>query len=224
MTVQVTTTAVDPENDVLTYNYTVTGGRITGQGANVTWDLTGAAPGTYTITAGVDDGCGVCGQTQTRTITVRECDCITPIVTPPCVCADVSVTGPSGLIRAGETMTFTATTTGGNVGTYTWSVDAGTIVSGQGTPTITVQTTAGQTGNVTATVRTTGDCPECAREASGVGSIEAIPTAQLIDTIGAASNDDIKARFDALRVALSNDRLQQLLSSIMVRLDRLQLV
>ncbi|MEP7075982.1 MAG: hypothetical protein ABI878_09235, partial [Acidobacteriota bacterium] len=34
-TVNVTTTAVDPENDVLTYNYTVSGGRIVGQGANV---------------------------------------------------------------------------------------------------------------------------------------------------------------------------------------------
>ncbi|MBA2620655.1 MAG: hypothetical protein H0U87_05585, partial [Acidobacteria bacterium] len=53
MTVNVRTTAVDPENDVLTYNYTVSGGRITGTGANVSWDLTGAAPGTYTITAGV---------------------------------------------------------------------------------------------------------------------------------------------------------------------------
>ena len=205
MTVQVTTTAVDPENDVLTYNYTVTGGRIVGQGANVSWDLTGAAPGTYTITAGVDDGCGVCGQTQTRTITVRACDCVPVVVTPPCVCAEVSVTGPSGLVRAGETMTFTANTSGGNVATYNWSVDAGTIVSGQGTPSITVQTTAGQTGNVTATLKTTGDCPDCARTVSAVGSIETPREASLIDTIGAATDDDIKARFDALRVALSND-------------------
>ncbi|MCY7375088.1 MAG: hypothetical protein LH472_03860, partial [Pyrinomonadaceae bacterium] len=61
--VNVATTAVDPEGDVLTYNYTVTGGRIVGSGANVSWDLTGAQPGTYTITSGVDDGCGVCGKT-----------------------------------------------------------------------------------------------------------------------------------------------------------------
>ena len=57
----------------LTYNYTVSGGRIVGQGANVTWDVGGLQPGTYTITAGVNDGCGVCGQTQTKTITVKEC-------------------------------------------------------------------------------------------------------------------------------------------------------
>ena len=76
MNAQVTVTAVDPEKDVLVYSYTVTGGRIVGQGSKVFWDLTGVAPGTYTITAGVDDGCGICGQIQTRTITVKTCDCV----------------------------------------------------------------------------------------------------------------------------------------------------
>ena len=80
MTVQVTTTAVDPEKDVVVYNYTVSGGRIVGQGSRVSWNLTGIAPGTYTITAGVDDGCGICGQTQTRTITIRSCNCVVPVM------------------------------------------------------------------------------------------------------------------------------------------------
>jgi hypothetical protein len=71
--ISVQTVAVDPENDVLTYQYTVSGGKIVGQGANVVWDLTGAAPGTYTITAGVDDGCGICGRTKTQTIVVKRC-------------------------------------------------------------------------------------------------------------------------------------------------------
>jgi hypothetical protein len=102
-------------------------------------------------------------------------------------------------------MTFTANTSGGNVATYTWTVDAGTIISGQGTPTITVQTTEGQTGNVTATVNTTGDCPECARSASAVGSIETPPVARLIDTIAAAVTDDVKARFEAVRNELGTD-------------------
>jgi len=203
MTVQVTTTAVDPENDVLTYNYTVSQGRIVGQGANVSWDLTGVAPGQYTITAGVDDGCGVCGQTQTRTVTVAACDCV-PIV-ERCVCADVSITGPSGLITAGETMTFTANTSGGNVGTYTWSVDNGEIISGQGTNTITVQTTAGQTGNVTATLDTTGDCPECAQTDTAVGSIETPAVPVQVDEFGPLSNDDVRNRLDAYFVELQNN-------------------
>jgi hypothetical protein len=62
--------------DVLTYNYTVSGGKITGTGTNVTWNLTGVKPGKYTITAGVDNGCGVCGTTKTETVEVKDCpDC-----------------------------------------------------------------------------------------------------------------------------------------------------
>ncbi len=62
--------------DVLTYNYTVSGGKIIGTGANVTWDLTGVKPGKYTITAGVDNGCGVCGTTKTEIVKVKDCpDC-----------------------------------------------------------------------------------------------------------------------------------------------------
>lgn len=71
--IEVFTKAVDPENDVLTYNYTISGGQITGTGEKVIWDLSGLKPGTYTITAGVDDGCGVCGKTDTKEVKVIEC-------------------------------------------------------------------------------------------------------------------------------------------------------
>ena len=40
-------------------------------GSRVLWDLDGAYPGTYTITAGVDDGCGICGKTITKSVTIR---------------------------------------------------------------------------------------------------------------------------------------------------------
>jgi hypothetical protein len=69
--IKVKTVAVDPENDVFTYVYNVSAGRIIVTGANVVWDLTGVGAGTYTITAGVDDGCGICGQTMTKTITIK---------------------------------------------------------------------------------------------------------------------------------------------------------
>ncbi len=74
--ISVTTEATDPENDVLTYNYIVSGGKIVEEGKQVVWDLWGVQPGTYTITAGVDDGCGICGQTKTQTVVVKTCpDC-----------------------------------------------------------------------------------------------------------------------------------------------------
>ena len=71
LTVSVSTTANDPEGDMLVYNYTVSGGRIVGEGKDVIWDLADVKPGKYTITAGVDDGCGICGETKTQTIKVK---------------------------------------------------------------------------------------------------------------------------------------------------------
>lgn len=72
----VTTAPGDPENDILTCEYTISGGKIIGQGAKIIWDLSGVKPGTYTITAGVNNGCGICGSTMTKTVVVKECaDC-----------------------------------------------------------------------------------------------------------------------------------------------------
>lgn len=67
----VSTTAVDPENDVLTYVYVVSAGRVIGTGKDVVWDLTAVPQGTYTITAAVDDGCGLCGVTVTKTVVIK---------------------------------------------------------------------------------------------------------------------------------------------------------
>ena len=202
--VNVATTATDVENDVLTYNYTVNGGRIVGQGANVTWDLSGARPGTYTITAGVDDGCGLCGQTQTKTIEVKECDdCFVE-----CTCPTVSVTGPSSTVQPGESMTFTANVSGGSQSdvTYNWSVSNGTISSGQGTPSITVDTTGLGNTTITATVDVGGLCAECPGEATETGVVAVnIIEPRLIEEFGPLANDDVRARIDNLFIELGND-------------------
>lgn len=203
ITVGTRASSTDP-TDVLTYNYTVSGGRIVGSGANVTWDLSGVRPGTYTITAGADNGCGVCGTTKTETITVRECpDCVSP-----CVCPTVDVSG-GGVVEPGQSMSFTANVSGGNVSSvsYNWSVSAGTISSGQGTPSITVDTTGLADTNVTATVEindSTGTC-NCGRSDSETGSVAARKVPRLFDEFGPLSNDDVKARIQNLYVELGND-------------------
>jgi hypothetical protein len=203
-TVQVATTAVDPENDPLTYNYTVSGGRIVGTGANVSWDLSGLGPGSYTITAGVDDGCGLCGQTQTRTVTVENCNCI-----KACDCGSLSISGPSGVTNPGDTMTFTATVSGGTATpTYNWSVSRGTIESGQGTPSIVVRTAAGDAGqNVTATVNLGGVDPACGctTSANETAPVAPNPEAVLVDEFGKMPNDDIRGRLDLFFTELSNN-------------------
>lgn len=209
-TIDVATTAVDPENDVLTYNYTVSGGRIVGSGANVQWDLSGVAPGTYTITAGVDDGCGLCGQTQTRTVTVAECDC-EPIIN--CDCGSLSVTGPAGITAPGNTMTFTANLSGGNYEpTYNWTVSGGTIASGQGTPVITVRTSDADAGtNITATVNLGGSDPACNCPASSseTAPVADRPEAQLVDEFGNLQNDEVRARLDQFFIELQNNPTNQ---------------
>lgn len=204
-TVGVRTTAVDPEGDVLTYSYTVSGGRITGQGANVSWDLTGVRPGTYTITSAVDDGCGFCGQTKSTTINVVDCpNCVTP-----CTCPTISVTEPSTVTQPGAPMTFTANVSGGSGDTnytYNWTVSAGSITSGQGTPSITVDTTGLAGQNVTATVEVGGLCTTCTqRTASGTGAVATPPGSTLVAEVGNVKPDELKAQLDNFYVQLNND-------------------
>ena len=61
----------DPENDILTYRYSISVGTIIGDGRKVVWDLTEAPPGTYKLTAGVDDGCGICGKYISGTVIIN---------------------------------------------------------------------------------------------------------------------------------------------------------
>jgi len=196
-TITLATTAVDPDNDVLTYNYTVSGGRIVGQGANVQWDLSGVPMGTYTVTAGVDDGCGICGKTVTQSVVIQACpDCV-----KLCDCGTLAVNGPAGLTETGGVMTFTAALSGSSNDnpTYNWTVSEGTIESGQGTPSITVRAPSNTSGgNITATVDIGGwasgcDCPH---SGSASGPYGGKPVANLVDTLGPAKDDDVKARVD----------------------------
>ncbi len=71
-TISISTKATNENHDQLLYNYTTNGGKIIGNGEKVIWDLTGAKPGAYTITAATDNGCGICGTTVTKTVTVVE--------------------------------------------------------------------------------------------------------------------------------------------------------
>jgi outer membrane protein OmpA-like peptidoglycan-associated protein len=57
-TVQVTSTASDPDNDPLTYSWNSSGGRVRGSEASTRFDTAGVRPGQYTVTGRVDDGRG----------------------------------------------------------------------------------------------------------------------------------------------------------------------
>jgi hypothetical protein len=197
--VQLTANATDPDGDTLLYTYNVTGGRITGEGPNVTWDLDGVQPGTYTVNVEVDDGCG-CVSFASTTVEVRDCTCVPP-------CPNVTVTC-SDSVEEGQPITFTANVTGGDTSvspTYNWSVSAGTIASGQGTPSITVDTTGLGGQSVTATVNVGGYPPECQTSASCTTAVRAVPKARLFDTYGNIAFNDEKARLDNFAIQLQNE-------------------
>jgi hypothetical protein len=201
--VQLTATATDPDNDTLLYSWSVTGGRITGEGRTVTWDLSGANPGSYTATVTVDDGNQHRVDAST-TVTVEVCTC----PPPPCPTISVSCTDS---VDQGQPITFTASVVGGaGTPTYNWSVSAGTISSGQGTSSITVDTAGigGQT--VTATVEVGGIDPACARTASCTTSVRPPkPVAVKFDEYGNIRFNDEKARLDNFAIQLQNQPTAQ---------------
>ncbi len=196
--------ASDPDGDQLLYTWSVTGGRLSGEGRQVTWDLTGVANGTYTATVEVNDGNQ---HTATGSTTVTVADC-TDCVKPPPPCPTVSVSCPNE-VEPGQPITFTASVSGGEAGatfTYNWSVSAGTISSGQGTSTITVDTggLAGQ--SVTATVSIGGADPSCTGTTASctTGVKPPKPIAQKFDEYGNIRFNDEKARLDNYAIQLQN--------------------
>ncbi|MGI9107253.1 MAG: Ig-like domain-containing protein [Pyrinomonadaceae bacterium] len=213
-TVQLAANATDPDGDTLLYTWSTTGGRITGDGANVSWDLSGVQPGTYTASVEVDDGCG-CIAFSSTTVAVAECtDCLSEEerarrrATP---CPTIAVECPTSLTQAGGTVTFNATVGASNAQlTYNWTVDRGTIASGQGTNSITVDTT-GVAGaqDVTATVTVGGLAANCGATASCRTTLGASQTPQQFDTYGRIARNDEKARLDNFAVALQNDTSAQ---------------
>lgn len=202
-TVGLTTTASDPDGDTLLYTYTVTGGRISGEGTNVSWDLSGVGPGTYTASVEVDDGCG-CVTSSTTTVTISNCsDCVLDLV-----CPIVTVTCPSDVDEGGS-VTYTANVTPGTPAvspTYNWTVSAGTITGGQGTSSITVSAANAGGQTITATVELGGVDPSCGRTASCSTPVKPkIAPPRKFDEYGNIRFNDEKARLDNYAIQLQNE-------------------
>ena len=206
-TVALSANATDPDGDTLLYTWSTTGGKISGDGPNATLDMSGAAPGTYTVTVEVDDGCG-CIAFNTTTVTVNRCEC----EAIPVLCPTVDVSCPD-TVKGGDSITFTATVSNGDPNvtpTFNWTVSAGTISSGQGTSSITVDTTrlAGNS-SVTATVDVGGyerSCPASDTCTTGIG---VVAIARKVDEYGNIRFNDEKARLDNYAIELQNDPTAQ---------------
>src|ERR1700674_2889912 len=98
--VQLMARASSPEGRPLRYKWSTNGGRLSGQGASATWDLSGAQPGVYQAVGEVDDGRYLdCVAFSSASIVVADCP-------PRIVCPNVSVSCPDAASE-GQPATFT---------------------------------------------------------------------------------------------------------------------
>lgn len=180
------------------YRWSASGGRIEGNGANTTWDLSGLQPGYYKAYVDVDNGTTeACAAFTSATVLVK--------CAPP-VCPSILISCPDK-INPNQPVTFSATVAGGSPGAhvYNWTVTAGKIISGEGTSTITVDTNglAGQSVRATLTM---GGYNTLNCTATCIVQIPPeLPVCRKFDEFPAIARDDEKARLDNYAIELQND-------------------
>jgi hypothetical protein len=194
--------AVSPNGNPIKYKWTTSVGTISGEGPVVAWNLAGAKPGYHKalldiVSTGSE---GECQAFSSVTVLVNACAPVRP------VCPAVEVSCPS-TIGIDQPLTFTSSYTGGTAGispVYNWTVSAGTIIEGQGTDTIKVDTTglAGQA--IRASLSLGGYNLECAADCAVT-----IPVPKLIgrrfDEFPDISRNDEKARLDNFGIEMQAD-------------------
>jgi outer membrane protein OmpA-like peptidoglycan-associated protein len=133
--------ASSPDNAPLTYTWTATGGTIDGTGPEVRWNPGSSAPGSYTVTAKVDDNQG-----QSTSCSAEIHVEPRPNRPPTMTCSASPASVPAG---DKSTITATASDPDNDPLTYTWSTSGGTI-SGTGS-TVQLDTTGLKPGPYTVT-------------------------------------------------------------------------
>ena len=201
---QLTANARSADGSPLRYRWTVTGGKLKGEGANPSWDLTGLGPGVYKANVEVDDGRDLtCTAFSSTSIVVLDC----PPPPPQPVCPTVNISCPES-VKEGENAIFSTTITGGTPAqrmtpSYEWTVTAGKIIGGQGTPSITVDTTGLSGQTIRANVNLTGYGVPCPATCS-----VAIPTVNQphkFDVYYDIARNDEKARLDNFAIRLQQE-------------------
>ena len=118
---------------------------------------------------------------------------------PVSPCPAIDLRAPQKIIRDGEQVGLTANLSGGDpkvVPMYSWSISAGTLLAGQGTQKIGVDSTGASADKaITATVQIGGFAPECTADATVTFYIAG--PARKLDEYGTLSETDENARLDA---------------------------
>jgi hypothetical protein len=126
-------------------------------------------------------------------------------------CPVVRVSCPDA-VRSGGEVNFSAEVVGAGATfkpTFEWQVSAGSIVSGQGTALLRVDSTGLGQHVVTATVEVAGLSPVCERKASCSTPVVSDIIGCGFDEYGNIKFDDEKARLDNFAIELQNDPTAQ---------------
>lgn len=124
-------------------------------------------------------------------------------------CPNIKLSGPAGITRVGEPMAFSAIVDENNaklIGTYNWTISAGTIIEGQGTPAIKVDTNGLGSQAITATLTLTFTGFQlCENNLSEVGVVEEIPKAVLFEKTTNQTCEFRQMVMDGYFTQLNND-------------------
>lgn len=199
--IQLTARATSPDGNPIRYIWSVNNGRIEGEGSAVTWNLTGVQPGQYKAHLVINTGKGeeFCEAFANTAATVR---CVPPIKP---TCPQVAITCPEPS-RTGQKVTFTSSLKGGTGNVplvYNWTVSGGKIVSGQGTHSLTIDTTGMEGQSVTATLALPGYEEVCSATCSIQFPVSIV--SKRFDEFPDIARNDEKARLDNFMVELQND-------------------
>jgi hypothetical protein len=124
-------------------------------------------------------------------------------------CPRITLACPSAIVQHGEPLTFAARISGGTPSaqySFSWTVSAGTIMSGQGTPTITVDSTGLWGQNIAATLEVGGFPEQCAKSESCVAAVSPRPREpHPLDRYGYLRFSDERARLDNFAIQLQQE-------------------
>ncbi len=202
-TVQLKANAVSPGGYPIKYKWTTESGMIIGEGPVVSWNLAGLKPGYHKASLDIQSvgAEGSCQAFSSVSVLVNPC----PVVQPACPAIEISCPTYVGL---DQPITFTSKYTGGvpaNVNpVYNWTVSAGTIIEGQGTSTIKVDTKGLGGETVRATLSMGGYTLECSADCAVTIPLPKL-SSRKFDEFPDISRNDEKARLDNFAIELQND-------------------
>jgi outer membrane protein OmpA-like peptidoglycan-associated protein len=119
--VQATATATDVYGHPLTYDWTATGGKISGSGPYARWESSGAAPGSYAMTVRVDDGAG---KTASCSVSVK----VQPKPAPALPTMSCSIDRATVVVGERAQITANVNDPSGTALTYKWQSNGGQVL------------------------------------------------------------------------------------------------